>query len=82
MDEDSFMVEYEPMDISNNSDPQNPLHVIEYSLWLIQLGYDWMKDMDIDERAVNGKQITNMIKNAFQQITEMQNALSKMNASE
>ena len=73
---EEFEIEYEPMDVSNNSDVSNPLHVIEYNIWLIQLGFDWMEKMDIDERAANGKQITNMIKNAFMQITEMQNVVS------
>ena len=79
---EEFEIEYEPMDISNNSDVSNPLHVIEYNIWLIQLGFDWMEKMDIDERAANGKQITNMIKNAFMQITEMQNVVSNNYKSE
>ena len=79
---EEFEIEYEPMDISNNSDVSNPLHVLEYNIWLIQLGFEWMEKMDIDERAANGKQITNMIKNAFMQITEMQDVVSNNYKSE
>lgn len=72
-------IEYEPIQANGNSDPSNPLHVIEYNMWILGKAFEWVRGLDTDGILDNGQELKSMIKSSFKQIREMQSVISSLN---
>jgi len=65
-----------PVEPTNN-DPDNPLDVIDYNVWLIEKGLQWRDRMDEDDRINYGRRIERLISDSFRQIAAMQKVIEK-----